>query len=39
LARSTDDRLDTLEIVLKGGQTGGERFFENVRRGRTDYWP
>lgn len=39
LASSTDDRLDRLEITLKGGQTGGERFFENVRRGRTDYWP
>ena len=39
LARSADDSLDRLEITLKGGQTGGERFFENVRRGRTDYWP
>lgn len=39
VASSTDDRLDQLEITLKGGQGGGEDFFENVRRGRTDYWP
>ena len=39
LASSTEDELSRLEITLKGGQTGGERFFENVQQGRTDYGP
>jgi uncharacterized protein YgbK (DUF1537 family) len=30
---SNDDRLDGLEIVLKGGQVGPPDFFEKVRRG------
>ncbi len=29
----SDDELDGLEIVLKGGQRGGPRFFEEVRTG------
>lgn len=32
-AYAEDARLDGLELVLKGGQVGGERFFELVRRG------
>ncbi len=32
---SADSQLDGLQIVLKGGQRGGERFFEDVRLGRT----
>lgn len=32
-AYADDARLDGLELVLKGGQVGGERFFERVRRG------
>ncbi|MFD2332906.1 four-carbon acid sugar kinase family protein [Cohnella sp. GCM10020058] len=32
-AYADDARLDRLELVLKGGQVGGERFFERVRRG------
>jgi uncharacterized protein YgbK (DUF1537 family) len=36
---SRDEMFDRLEIALKGGQIGRERFFENVRRGHTDYWP
>ncbi|WP_435181378.1 four-carbon acid sugar kinase family protein [Halorussus sp. AFM4] len=39
VASSTDDRFDRLEIALKGGQTGSEQFFENVRRGYSDHWP
>lgn len=39
VASSTDDRFDRLEIALKGGQTGSDRFFENVRRGYSDHWP
>lgn len=39
VARSSDDRLDQIEVVLKGGQTGGDHFFEDVRRGHTDDWP
>lgn len=30
---SDDSRLDGLEIALKGGQIGGRRYFEQVRRG------
>ncbi|WP_325176590.1 four-carbon acid sugar kinase family protein [Paenibacillus alkalitolerans] len=33
-AYSGDDRLDGLEIVLKGGQVGQETFFEQVRMGK-----
>lgn len=36
---STDEAFDRLEIALKGGQIGRDRFFENVRRGYSDYWP
>ncbi|THF79862.1 four-carbon acid sugar kinase family protein [Cohnella fermenti] len=32
-AYSDDDGLDGLELVLKGGQVGGERFFDLVKRG------
>ncbi len=32
----SDGPIDGLEIVLKGGQRGGPRFFEEVRRGRAD---
>lgn len=32
-AHSTDPAIDGLELVLKGGQIGGEDFFETVRRG------
>lgn len=32
-AFSHDERFDGLQIVLKGGQVGSERFFEKVRRG------
>lgn len=32
-AYADDARLDGLELVLKGGQVGGERFLERVRRG------
>lgn len=30
---SEDEALDGLELVLKGGQVGGERFFQRVKRG------
>ncbi|HKG39253.1 MAG TPA: four-carbon acid sugar kinase family protein, partial [Conexibacter sp.] len=30
----TDDRLDELELICKGGQTGTVDFFDEVRRGR-----
>ncbi|WP_372628965.1 four-carbon acid sugar kinase family protein [Cohnella sp.] len=33
-AFSNEAALDGLELVLKGGQVGGERFFERVLRGR-----
>lgn len=39
IASSTTEAFDRLEISLKGGQTGGEHFFEDVRRGGTDDWP
>lgn len=32
-AHATDPAIDGLELVLKGGQMGGEDFFETVRRG------
>lgn len=32
-AHSSDPAIDGLELVLKGGQMGGENFFETVRRG------
>jgi uncharacterized protein YgbK (DUF1537 family) len=32
-AHATDPAIDGLELVLKGGQIGGEDFFERVRRG------
>ena len=32
-AHATDPAIDGLELVLKGGQMGGEEFFETVRRG------
>lgn len=32
-AHSTDPAIDGLELVLKGGQMGGDDFFETVRRG------
>ncbi|MDG0789910.1 hypothetical protein OMP38_02895 [Cohnella ginsengisoli] len=32
-AYADDAKLDGLELVLKGGQVGGERFFERVRKG------
>jgi uncharacterized protein YgbK (DUF1537 family) len=32
-AHAADPAIDGLELVLKGGQIGGERFFEQVRRG------
>jgi uncharacterized protein YgbK (DUF1537 family) len=32
-AHATDPAVDGLELVLKGGQIGGEDFFETVRRG------
>jgi uncharacterized protein YgbK (DUF1537 family) len=32
-AFSNDPQFDGLELVLKGGQVGGEHFFEKVRRG------
>lgn len=32
-ASATDARVDGLELVLKGGQIGGEDFFERVRTG------
>ncbi len=31
---SDDTRLDGLEIMLKGGQMGGEMLFEELRTGR-----
>jgi len=33
-AFSNEEALDGLELVLKGGQVGGERFFEKVLRGQ-----
>ena len=33
-AHASDPAIDGLELVLKGGQMGGEGFFESVRRGR-----
>lgn len=33
-AHASDAAIDGLELVLKGGQMGGEGFFETVRRGR-----
>ena len=33
-AHAVDPAIDGLELVLKGGQMGGERFFETVRTGR-----
>lgn len=39
MVSSSDEMFDRLEIALKGGQIGRERFFENVRRGHTGYWP
>jgi uncharacterized protein YgbK (DUF1537 family) len=32
-AHAADPAIDGLELVLKGGQMGGEAFFETVRRG------
>ncbi len=32
-AHAADPAVDGLELVLKGGQIGGEEFFETVRRG------
>lgn len=32
-AHSADPAIDGLELVLKGGQMGGDNFFETVRRG------
>ena len=32
-AHAGDAAIDGLELVLKGGQIGGEDFFETVRRG------
>lgn len=32
-AHASDPAIDGLELVLKGGQMGGEGFFETVRRG------
>jgi uncharacterized protein YgbK (DUF1537 family) len=32
-AHATDPAIDGLELVLKGGQMGGDDFFERVRRG------
>ncbi|QQV77340.1 four-carbon acid sugar kinase family protein [Sphingomonas aliaeris] len=32
-AHASDPEIDGLELVLKGGQMGGEDFFETVRRG------
>ncbi|GIO14972.1 type III effector Hrp-dependent outer domain-containing protein [Cohnella xylanilytica] len=32
-AYSEDEALDGLELVLKGGQVGGERFFQRAKRG------
>lgn len=32
-AHATDPAIDGLELVLKGGQMGGEDFFERVKRG------
>uniref|UniRef100_UPI0035CB70D1 four-carbon acid sugar kinase family protein n=1 Tax=uncultured Sphingomonas sp. TaxID=158754 RepID=UPI0035CB70D1 len=32
-AHATDPAVDGLELVLKGGQMGGDGFFETVRRG------
>ncbi len=32
-AHSSDPAIDGLELVLKGGQMGGEDFFETVRKG------
>lgn len=32
-AHAADPAIDGLELVLKGGQMGGENFFETVRRG------
>jgi len=32
-AHAADPAIDGLELVLKGGQMGGEGFFETVRRG------
>lgn len=32
-AHASDPAIDGLELVLKGGQMGGEDFFETVRRG------
>jgi uncharacterized protein YgbK (DUF1537 family) len=33
-AHSDDPAMDTLELVLKGGQVGSEDFFERVRKGQ-----
>jgi len=33
-ARARDQRIDGLEIALKGGQVGGPAYLEQVRRGR-----
>lgn len=34
-AHAPDDSIDGLQLVLKGGQMGGDDFFEKVRRGTT----
>lgn len=39
IASSDTEEFDRLQLSLKGGQTGGERYFENVRRGQSDHWP
>ena len=39
VASSDDERFDGIQVCLKGGQTGGEHFFETVRRGGSDAWP
>lgn len=39
VASSDRERFDGLQITLKGGQTGGESFFDDVRRGYTEAWP
>jgi len=39
LASSSEEEFDRIELALKGGQTGGERYFERVRRGSSEYWP
>lgn len=33
---SEEGRLEGMEIVFKGGQMGGQDFFESVRRGTTE---